>query len=112
MTTLDVASTFDDFHARLGDACRDRGAAVVAEIGADRRLTFVVGGSAWTYSTAGGHLAIERGAGAPLVVALEPAAFDDLVHERWSVFGLLYANRLASWPASCRLTRRLRCLPR
>ena len=95
MTTLDTASTFDEFHAGLGEACRVRGAAVVAQIGPDRRLTFEVDGSAWTYATTDGRLSIAPGAGVSLAVTLDAAAFDDLVHERWSVFGLLYANRLA-----------------
>ncbi len=95
MTTLEAGSTFDEFHARLGDGCAVRGAAVVAEIGSERQLSFVVDDVAWTYSTAHGRLSIERGRRAPLTVALDAAAFDDLVHERSSVFGLLYANRLA-----------------
>jgi ectoine hydroxylase-related dioxygenase (phytanoyl-CoA dioxygenase family) len=94
MTILDVAMTFDEFHGRLDAARRERGPAVVREIGADRQLTFVVDGSAWTYATDHSRLSIERGHHAELTVALDAAAFDDLVHERWSVFGLLYANRL------------------
>ena len=95
MTTLETAASFDAFHAGLAPAVAARGAGVVAEIGASHRLSFTVGDSSWTYATDGARLTVGRDDTADVAVALDEAAFGDLVHERWSIFGLLYANRLS-----------------
>ena len=89
------AESFDTFHDALSGPVTERGAGVVAELGAPRSLTLTVGQSSWTYSTEGGRLSVGRGDDGGVAVALDAEAFDDLVQERWSIFGLLYSNRLA-----------------
>ncbi len=92
---IESAESFDVFHDALRGPVTVRGAGVVAELGAPRSLTLTVGQSSWTYSTEGSRLRVGRGDDGGVAVALDAGAFDDLVHERWSIFGLLYSNRLA-----------------
>ena len=101
MTTLESIRSFDEFHLSLDTAVTARGPGVVAEIGGSQCLTITVDGSAWTYATDAGHLVVERGDRADrtrpagVAVVLDAEAFDDLLCERWSIFGLLYANRVS-----------------
>ncbi len=67
------------------------------------------GGPSFTYRCTGGDIAVAPGADADAVVELDDAAFDDLLTEAWSVYGLLYGDRvrmrageflaLATWEA-------------
>jgi hypothetical protein len=87
-------ATFPAFHAGLAPAVQDRGAGVVADVGAGRALTLVVDGEAWTYATTAGVLTVEPGDHGTVAVAMDAAAFGDLLAERWSIFGLLYSGRV------------------
>lgn len=111
---------FIDFHSsRLpaAIAARDGGQAAAFEVGDGRSLAFRLVDdarealAAFTYRSEGGAVSISEGAaGADTVVELDVAAFDDLVSERWTIFGLLYPGRLriahgsfeqlASWEAA------------
>ena len=79
---------------RLADASGGREAS--RAIGAGRRLGFSVAGSAdMTVRTTATGVVVDDGVDdAKLVVGLDVAAFADLVAERHSMFGLLYAGRL------------------
>ena len=66
-------------------------------------------GAAYTYRCTGDDVEVVAGDGAGTVIELDEDAFGDLVTEAWSVFGLLYADRvrvragefgtLAAWEA-------------
>lgn len=93
---------FDSFHAAL--AARVRGSGLARSAAADvagRRplaLRLVEDGavtSAVTYRPSADGIEVVPGdAGAGTVVDLDGAAFDDLVHERATIFGLLFPGRL------------------
>jgi ectoine hydroxylase-related dioxygenase (phytanoyl-CoA dioxygenase family) len=89
---------FDSFHrARLpaAVAARDGGAAAARDVGDGRSLAFRLDdGRAFTYRAIDGGIRIEPGDGAAAVAELDAAAFDDLVNERWTIFGLLYPGRM------------------
>jgi ectoine hydroxylase-related dioxygenase (phytanoyl-CoA dioxygenase family) len=106
---------FDRFHrVELPGAlaARDGGAAAARDVGEGRSLAFRLDdGRAYTYRSTGGRIEIERGSERVGAVAeLDAAAFDDLVNERWTIFGLLYPGRMravegtfdgiASWEAA------------
>ncbi|HVM64466.1 MAG TPA: phytanoyl-CoA dioxygenase family protein [Acidimicrobiales bacterium] len=52
------------------------------------------GGASYTYRCTGADIAVSPGVDADAVVELDDAAFDDLVTEAWSVYGLLYGDRV------------------
>jgi ectoine hydroxylase-related dioxygenase (phytanoyl-CoA dioxygenase family) len=106
---------FDTFHrvrlpAEVG--ARDGGAAAARDVGDGRTLAFQLDdGRAYTYRATRDGVLVEPGAdGAAAVAELDAAAFDDLVNERWTIFGLLYPGRMrvtrgsfddvASWEAA------------
>jgi hypothetical protein len=51
-------------------------------------------GTAWTYLATTDGIVVTPGASGGARVVLEADAFDDLVTERWSIFGLLYPGRV------------------
>jgi ectoine hydroxylase-related dioxygenase (phytanoyl-CoA dioxygenase family) len=91
---------FQEFHVhevpRLLAAGQGAGAA--RDIGEGRSLALrSPDGSAYTYRSVGGDIVLERGDGGEstdAVIELADDAFDDLVSEAWSVFGLLYGDRV------------------
>jgi hypothetical protein len=60
----------------------------------DRIALASPGGVSFTYRCTGADIAVSPGVDADAVVELDDAAFDDLVTEAWSVFGLLYGDRV------------------
>ncbi|HEX4018654.1 MAG TPA: phytanoyl-CoA dioxygenase family protein [Frankiaceae bacterium] len=91
---------FEEFHIRRVPAllAAGQGAAAASDIGEGRSLTLrSPGGGAYTYRSSGGDLRLEAGdtggAGDP-AIELADDAFDDLLSEAWSVFGLLYGDRV------------------
>ena len=102
--TLPLAVDFERFHSHevaswLADG---RGRPGAAQLGAGRSLTIrlVDGSASCTYRSDGRDLSIEpsaEGGGATegdVVAEMDQSAFSDFVNEMWSVFGLLYANRV------------------
>jgi hypothetical protein len=97
--TLPIAVDFRRFHsldvaAWLADG---RGRAGAAQLGVGRSLTIrlVDGDSACTYRSDGRDLSIEMdSADGGVVAEMDQSAFSDFVNEMWSVFGLLYSNRV------------------
>ena len=87
---------FNNFHrVDLQKYLNDgRGARAAVSMAADRSLTFVVGNDAWTYRSTGVEIEVVEGRAAGLTISLDPEAFSDFVNEMWSVFGLLYGERL------------------
>jgi ectoine hydroxylase-related dioxygenase (phytanoyl-CoA dioxygenase family) len=88
---------FEEFHDREVPVllAAGQGVAAARDIGDGRSLALrSPEGSAYTYRSAGGDLLIERGDDADVVVELSADAFDDLLTEAWSVFGLLYGDRV------------------
>jgi len=87
---------FNEFHrVELQKYLNDgRGAKAAVSMAADRSLTFVVGDGAWTYRSTGVDIEVVEGRVAGLTISLDPEAFSDFVNEMWSVFGLLYGERL------------------
>jgi len=93
MTTTD----FEQFHTIVLPAAlsaRDGGKVASDSVGAGGSLSLLVDGNSFTYRAVAGHMVIEPGADAPIVVEVDRDAFDDLVEERWSIYGLLYPGRL------------------
>lgn len=89
---------FEQFHVREVPAllAAGQGKAAARDIGDGRSITLCSsGGAAYTYRSAGGDLLVQRGDGAETEVELADDAFDDLMSEAWSVFGLLYADRVS-----------------
>ena len=89
---------FDDFHQRELPVLLSKGQGVAAarDIGDGRSLTLrVAGGSAFTYRSTAGDMVVEPGHDADVVVELTEDAFEDLLTEAWSVFGLLYGDRIS-----------------
>ncbi|MSY25922.1 MAG: hypothetical protein F2674_08745, partial [Actinobacteria bacterium] len=70
------------------------GAKAAAAMPAGRSLTIVVGDEAWTYRSTGADIELIKGRSGGLTISLERDAFSDFVNEMWSVFGLLYGERL------------------
>jgi len=71
-----------------------RGANAAKSMPAGRSLTFVVGDDAWTYRSTGDDIEVVEGRASGLTISLAGDAFSDFVNEMWSVFGLLYGERL------------------
>ena len=104
--------TFASFHAVDVPALLARGngemAARALQPG-DRVALATPGGGAYTYWCTGDDVEVAAGIDAATVVELDDDAFDDLVTEAWSVYGLLYGDRvrvragdfatLAAWEA-------------
>src|SRR3954467_6851532 len=89
---------FEQFHGHDVPAliAAGRGKAAARDIGDDRSITLrSPGGAAFTYRAEGGDIRLEPGEGADVVVELAGDAFDDLLTEAWSVFGLLYGDRVS-----------------
>jgi hypothetical protein len=89
---------FDDFHQRELPVLLAKGQGVAAahDIGDGRSLTLrVAGGNAYTYRSTAGDMVVEPGHDADVVVELTEEAFGDLLTEAWSVFGLLYGDRIS-----------------
>ena len=97
--TLPIAVDFRRFHSHdvaswLADG---RGRPGAAQLGAGRSLTIRLadGSGACTYRSDGDDLSIDIDADDGHVVAeMDQSAFSDFANEMWSVFGLLYANRV------------------
>src|SRR6476659_4566784 len=97
--TLPIAVDFRRFHSHdvatwLADG---RGRAGAAHLGIGRSLTIrlVDDGGACTYRSDGRDLSIDMdGADGYVVAEMDQSAFSDFANEMWSVFGLLYANRV------------------
>ncbi len=88
---------FDAFHAREVPAllAAGRGRVAARDMGDGRSLALrCTGAGAYTYRSVRGELVVEPGEQADVVVELTPDAFDDLLTESWSVFGLLYGERV------------------
>jgi hypothetical protein len=87
---------FNEFHrVELLKYLNDgRGAKAAVSMAADRSLTFVVGDDAWTYRSTGDDIEVVEGRASGLTISLAGDAFSDFVNEMWSVFGLLYGERL------------------
>ena len=89
---------FDDFHNQelrtlLADG---RGVAAARDIGDGRSLALrLAGGNAYSYRSIAGDMRVVPGDDADVVVELTGDAFDDLLTEAWSVFGLLYGDRVS-----------------
>jgi len=88
---------FDDFHRRdvaqlLAAGQGGPGARLVA---AGESLSIrLLDGPAYTYRSTGSDLMVGPGDDADVVVELTADAFEDLVTEAWSVYGLLYGDRV------------------
>jgi ectoine hydroxylase-related dioxygenase (phytanoyl-CoA dioxygenase family) len=93
-----VSSDFDDFHRHEVPRLLSAGGGVAAarEVGRGRSLAFRLrDGRAYTYRSSGDDIDVTAGDDdADVVVELDQDAFNDLVTEAWSVFGLLYGDRL------------------
>src|ERR1700742_4728677 len=88
---------FEQFHVREVPAllAAGHGRAAARDIGDGRSITLCSpGGAAYTYRSVRGELLVQPGDGAETEVELAGDAFDDLMSEAWSVFGLLYADRV------------------
>ncbi len=88
---------FEEFHVREvpGLLAAGQGVAAARAIGEGRSLALrSPEGSAYTYRSVGGDIVLEPGDGGDVVVELAADAFDDLLSEAWSVFGLLYGDRV------------------
>ena len=93
---------FEEFHTRELPRliAAGQGRAAAGDIGAGRSLALRctgagTGAGAYTYRSVAGDMVIEAGDDAEVVVELSADAFDDLLGEAWSVFGLLYGNRVS-----------------
>lgn len=89
---------FDEFHCRTLPPllATGHGVAAARAVGPGAALAFRLrdGGGAYTYCSDGSDLTVVAGDHAPVVVELDRDAFTDLVTEAWSVFGLLYGDRV------------------
>ncbi len=88
---------FEAFHTRavprLLAAGNGKAAAPAVREGESITLR-LAGGPAYTYRSTGADLVVDAGDGGDAAVELAAAAFDDLLGEAWSVFGLLYGDRV------------------
>jgi ectoine hydroxylase-related dioxygenase (phytanoyl-CoA dioxygenase family) len=88
---------FDEFHVGEvpGLLASGQGEAAARDLGPGRTLALRhPDGRAYTYRSTGADIEVVPGEIGDLVVELAPDAFADLVGEAWSVFGLLYADRV------------------
>ena len=88
---------FDAFHRDAVPSllAGGRGTAAAAGLRAGDSLTLAMpDGRGYTYRSTGADLTVAAGTTAGVVVELDADAFDDLLEERWSVFGLLYGDRV------------------
>jgi ectoine hydroxylase-related dioxygenase (phytanoyl-CoA dioxygenase family) len=91
---------FEEFHVREvpGLLAAGQGVAAARDIGEGRSLALCSpDGGAYTYRCVAGDIVLEPGDGGDsvdTVVELAGDAFGDLLSEAWSVFGLLYADRV------------------
>jgi ectoine hydroxylase-related dioxygenase (phytanoyl-CoA dioxygenase family) len=95
METVD----FQEFHAAHVPALLAKGGGVAPAryLGEGRTLALrLPTGPSYTYRSTGDDLEVTPGDDAATVVELLPDAFADLVFEAWSVFGLLYGDRVAT----------------
>jgi ectoine hydroxylase-related dioxygenase (phytanoyl-CoA dioxygenase family) len=95
MDTVD----FEEFHATRVPALLAKGGGVAAAryLGEGRTLALrLPTGPCYTYRSTGDDLEVTPGEDASTVVELPPDAFADLVSEAWSVFGLLYGDRVVT----------------
>jgi hypothetical protein len=93
--TLPRSVDVDRFHEDLVPLLASgRGAAGARAIGARRSLTLVVDDRAYTYESDGAALHVRAGDTGTVAVAMDEAAFSDFANEMWSVFGLMYSNRV------------------
>ena len=88
---------FDDFHqrevARL--LATGQGGPGARLVGPGESLSIrLLDGPAYTYRSTGSDFVVAPGEDADVIVELTPEAFDDLVTEAWSVYGLLYGDRI------------------
>jgi ectoine hydroxylase-related dioxygenase (phytanoyl-CoA dioxygenase family) len=74
-----------------------QGVPAARQLGPGKSLALrLVDGPSFTYHSTGEDLSVLAGEDAATVVELAEDAFGDLVSEAWSVFGLLYGNRLTT----------------
>jgi ectoine hydroxylase-related dioxygenase (phytanoyl-CoA dioxygenase family) len=94
--TLPISVDFDRFNDSdvRGWFGEGRGRAGAAVVGLGRSITFRVDGREWTYRSTGADLELIEGGVGGFTAELDAAAFSDLVNEMWSVFGLLYSDRV------------------
>ena len=88
---------FQEFHTREVPRllAAGQGIAAAREIGEGRSLTLLSpGGQAYTYRAIRGDLVLEEGDSGDAAIELAEDAFEDLLSEAWSVFGLLYGDRV------------------
>ena len=88
---------FQEFHVREVPRllAAGRGRAAARDIGDGRSLALLSPeGDAYTYRSVGGDIMLDVGDSADAAVELAEDAFDDLLSEAWSVFGLLYGDRV------------------
>jgi ectoine hydroxylase-related dioxygenase (phytanoyl-CoA dioxygenase family) len=72
-----------------------QGAAAARAVGEGCSLALrCTGEGAYTYRSVAGDMLVEAGEDAETVVELAADAFEDLLTEAWSVFGLLYGDRV------------------
>jgi hypothetical protein len=94
---LSEVMNFEEFHVREVPAMLAAGQGVPAarDIGDGRSITLrAPSGAAYTYRSAGDDLVLEAADSGDVAIDLADDAFDDLLTEAWSVFGLLYADRV------------------
>ena len=94
---------FQEFHAAHVPTllAEGRGVPAARYLGPGRTLALrLPNGFSYTYRSTGDDLEVTPGDDAATVVELPPDAFADLVSEAWSVFGLLYGDRVATTKGS------------
>ncbi len=94
-----MLDTFDSFHTSLTARLRtgDLGRAAARDVAGQAALALRLAGSdaAYTYTSDPDGITVEAGdTDAATVVELDAAAFDDLIAERATIFGLLFPGRL------------------
>src|SRR5439155_17096450 len=95
---MSAAVDFEAFHRHdvPGLLAAGNGAAAAGDLGDGRSLAITLpGGPAFTYRAVGRDMEVVAGDDADVVVELAPDAFADLASEAWSLFGLLYGDRVA-----------------
>ena len=88
---------FDGFHRETVPQLLAGGRGTMAAAGLRRgdSLALVMpDGRGYAYRSTGDDLTVGEGSTADTVAELDAAAFDDLLAERWSIFGLLYRDRV------------------
>jgi hypothetical protein len=97
-STKEISMNFGEFHLLQLPSllAAGQGTAAARAIGDGCSLALrCTGEGAFTYRTIAGEMVVEPGEQADTVVELTVDAFDDLLAEAWSVFGLLYGDRVA-----------------